>query len=64
MSVAHLSKKLKGNTACDLRFEELVFYTNCRGTLLAIRDLGSSFVQKLKGDTFDLGFGELICQKN
>ena len=37
---------------------------NLTRTLLAIWDLGSPYVQKLKGDTaFDLGFGELICQK-
>ena len=41
-----LSKK--GGIACDLCFEELGFSSNWRGTLLAISDLGSLFVQKLK----------------
>ena len=40
-------KKLRGDTACDLWFWEAYLSKNLRGTLLAICDLVSLFVQKL-----------------
>ena len=58
----YLSKK--GDTARDLGFWEVYLSKSLRGTLLAISDLGSSFVKSLRGTLLAIeDFGKCICPK-
>ena len=58
----YLSKK--GDTARDLGFWEVYLSKSLRGTLLAISDLGSSFVKNSRGTLLAIeDFGKCICPK-
>ena len=57
-------KKLKGDTACDFRFGELICKKAYGGHSLRLRILGSVFVRNLEGDAAcDLRFGKCIVPK-
>ena len=58
----YLSKM--GDTARDLGFWEVYLSKSLRGTLLAISDLGSSFVKSLRGTLLAIeDLGKCMCPK-